>query len=86
MTEPIRFITPEVSPFAVSIGSVNAGDVAEVTNSGIGNNVVLNFTLPKGDTGANGVCNIVTLTADDYAALSDAEKTNGTWYVIPVTP
>ena len=38
----------------VVIGTVSGGTAAAVTNSGTQNSAVLNFTLPRGDTGATG--------------------------------
>jgi hypothetical protein len=41
-------------PASVTIGAVTAGSTAAVTNSGTQNAAVLNFTLPRGATGAAG--------------------------------
>ncbi len=86
MENPVKFLPAEWQVITVRIGGVVAGDVPAVTNSGIGKDVILNFTLPRGLPGTNGVCTIVTLSADDYAALTGPEQTNGTWYVIPRVP
>ncbi len=44
----------DAGPASVSIGSVTTGSAAAITNSGSQNAAVLNFTLPRGDTGATG--------------------------------
>ncbi len=41
-------------PASVSIGTVSSGSTATVTNTGTQNAAVLNFTLPRGATGATG--------------------------------
>ena len=41
-------------PASVAVGSVTTGSSAAVTNTGTQNAAVLNFTLPRGDTGATG--------------------------------
>ncbi len=48
-------------PAAVSIGTVTSGTTAAVTNSGTQNAAVLNFTLPKGDTGLTGAVGMTFL-------------------------
>lgn len=42
------------STFSFRVGSVRSGDKAEVSNSGTGSNVVLDFVLPKGEKGEKG--------------------------------
>jgi len=48
-------------PATVSLGTVTSGAVAAVTNSGTQNAAVLNFTLPKGDTGSTGAVGMTFL-------------------------
>jgi hypothetical protein len=47
----------------VSIGTVASGTTAAVSNSGTQNAAVLNFTLPKGDTGSTGAVGMTFLGA-----------------------
>ncbi|AFL87046.1 collagen triple helix repeat protein [Terriglobus roseus DSM 18391] len=68
----------------VSIGTVTGGATAGVTNSGTQNAAVLNFTLPRGATGAAGPQGLTFLGAWDavvaYAA-TNAVSYNGSSYV-----
>jgi hypothetical protein len=55
-------------PATVSLGTVTSGAVAAVTNSGTQNAAVLNFTLPKGDTGSTGAVGMTFLGAWNVSA------------------
>ena len=75
----------------ITVGSVStgaAGTNATVINSGTSSNAILDFVIPKGDTGASGVGAVdsvngqtgsVVLTATDVGALPDTTT-------IPVVP
>ncbi|SEB65908.1 DNRLRE domain-containing protein [Terriglobus roseus] len=52
----------------VSVGTITSGTTAAVTNAGTQTAAVLNFTLPRGDTGAAGPAGLSFLGAWDSAA------------------
>lgn len=83
----------------IQIGSVTQGDAPSVTNSGTPGAAVLDFVLPKGETGAQGAAAIsfATLTAitdettfSGTAQLVNADGTAGEtvdivyWFAVPV--
>lgn len=70
-------------PSTVSIGSVTSGSAAAVSNSGTANAAVLNFTLPKGDTGAQGPQGLTwrgTWNGTAQYSPTDAVVQNGSSY------
>lgn len=68
----------------VSIGTVTSGVSASVTNTGSNTAAILNFTLPKGDTGAPGPAGLtwrsIWNSITSYSAL-DAVQLDGSSYV-----
>jgi hypothetical protein len=55
---PLSEIRGPQGPTTITVGTVTtgaAGSSASVTNSGSGSDLVLDFTIPRGDTGAAGV-------------------------------
>lgn len=68
----------------VDLGTVTGGAVAAVTNSGTQNAAVLNFTLPRGDTGATGPAGLTFqgawLAGNSYPATS-VVTFNGSAYI-----
>jgi hypothetical protein len=74
-------------PATVSVGTVSSGATAAVTNVGSQNAAVLNFTLPRGDTGATGSTGLTFLGPWDpnvgYAATNGVSY-NGSSYVAKI--
>jgi hypothetical protein len=71
-------------PATVTLGTVTGGTTAAITNSGTQNAAVLNFTLPRGDTGATGPAGLTFLGAwsstTQYSA-TNAVSYNGSAYI-----
>ena len=71
-------------PASVAVGSVTAGSTAAVTNSGTQNAAILNFTLPRGATGAPGPAGLTwqgTWTAAYSYSANDAVNYNGSAFL-----
>ena len=67
----------------VTVGTVTTGEPgtdAIVTNSGTENAAVLNFTIPKGETGAGGVAEPETITWDGETSGLVSADVNGHLY------
>lgn len=55
----------------ITVGNVQAGESASVTNSGSTSDAIFNFTLPKGDQGDAATIQVGTVTTGDSASVSN---------------
>ena len=86
----LNAIGPQGPAGTVSVGTVttgSAGSSASVTNSGSPSNAVLDFTIPKGDTGAtgNGIQSISKTSTYDNVDTYTITFTNGQTTTFTVT-
>ena len=71
-------------PATVTLGTVSTGNAAAITNSGTQNAAVLNFTLPRGDTGATGPAGLTyrgTWSAVTAYSVNDGVVYAGSSYI-----
>jgi len=75
----LQYSLPRAS--AISVGTVTtgaAGSSATVTNVGTGGDTVLNFTIPKGDTGAVSATSTDTFSNKTISSVDNTIKANET--------
>lgn len=55
----------------IHVGTVESGEVPEITNTGTSTDAIFNFTLPKGDDGYAATIQVGTVTSGDEVSVSN---------------